>query len=174
MEQKTSSVKLLYISSERKVYKIPQPKGNIYKAIPELAEQEVLIVSLIYEIRERKPWRLITMYFDRIELDKQGQYQWTKEEMSSKMHNAIHFGFTTPEELSERTQVVIPEAPVNPTKFEIEVLKEYLKTQEPNLWKNSPEILGFSIRANEVVYKKLKNMVKKASEIKRRTKKGKS
>jgi len=45
------------------VHPIPAPKGAVYKAVPMLANESVLLVEMFYEVKNRKPWQLIHSYF---------------------------------------------------------------------------------------------------------------
>jgi hypothetical protein len=163
------SFKVLYIS-EKEVYPIPIPKKFVYKAIPELANKSVLGVNMIYEIQNRKPWRLINFSFDRILLDENGQYIFTAEESNKKSYNFIEFALVTPEELSRREEPLpIPQTIVIPDAKEKETLIKYIKQKYPLLWDNSPEVLEKSIRSYIAKHNKLKDLVKKASAIKKKS-----
>lgn len=165
-----SGVKFLYLSGEE-VYPIPIPKKFVFKAIPELAKKSVLEINLIYETCNRKPWRLIDIGFDRILLDEIGQYTLTDQEAHNGLYNFLNFGYTTPEELSKREDPSpIPKAIVVPDAKEKEVLIKYIKKKYPLLWENSPEVLERSIKSRTIIHSELKDMVKKASVIKRKLK----
>jgi len=166
-----SGVKFLYVSREGKVYSVPIPKHFVYKAIPELANQSVLEVNLMYETRNRKPWRLFHIGFDRILLDENGQYTLTDEEVNNGLYNFLNFGYTTAEELSKREEpLTIPKAIVVPDTKEKEVLIKYIKQKYPVLWENSPGVLEMSIKSRITGHSELVKMIKEASVLRRKFK----
>lgn len=164
-----SGLRFFYISGEVKIYSIPIPKRFVYKAIPELANQLVLEVNLFFETLNRKPWRLLNVSFDRIQLDENGQYTVTDEEVHKGMYNFNTFAYTTAEELSNRDiPLPIPKAIVIPDPKEKEVLVKYIKQKYPALWKNSADVIERSIRSRIASHSELVDMVKKASAIRRK------
>jgi len=96
-----AGTRFLFISKEAQVYKVPIPKDFEYKAIPSLADQDVLEVILHYETRNRKPHKLICVSFQRLSLDNNGQYKLTDDEMNNRSRNFREFALHTPETLSE-------------------------------------------------------------------------
>lgn len=153
------------------MYPIPASKGSDYKAVPGLANESVLVVELFYEVKNRKPWRLIYVGFDRIQLDGHGQYILTMEERGSKFHNISHFGLAIAEELSKREEpVTIPKAPVVPIAKEKEALISFMIRKYPILWENSPEAVEVSIQSRLNTHLYLVNLVKKSTVIRRKNK----
>ncbi|MBS4022978.1 MAG: hypothetical protein KGZ79_11275 [Dethiobacter sp.] len=161
-------IKFLYITSEGKVYTIPTPNDSTYKAIPELGNSSVLMVNLYYETKNRKPWRLIRVGFDRIQLEEHGQYVLTTQERHDKFYNFNMFGFMTVEELSKGDEPLpIPKAPDIPTAKEKIALINFIRSKYPALWENSPLAVEKAIEFNINAHSKLINMVKEAN-LKRR------
>ena len=166
-----SGFKFLFISREGEVHPIPAPKGAVYKAVPMLANESVLLVEMFYEVKNRKPWQLIRIGFDRIQLDEHGQYILTTEEMGNKFYNICHFGLASAEELSKREEpVAIPKAPVVPNAKEKETLISFIKGKYPLLWKNSPASIELSIKSRLNSHSDLINLVKKSTVIRRKNK----
>ena len=164
-----SGLKFLFIGGEGDVYPIPASKGSAYKAVPRLANESVLVVELFYETESRKPWRLIYVGFDRIQLDGNGQYLQTMEERGSKFYNIIHFGLASAEELSKREEpIVIPKALVVPNAKEKDALISFMKEKYPILWENSPETIELSIQSRLNTHSDLVNLVKKSTVIRRK------
>lgn len=167
-----SGLKFLVISREGKVYPIPIPKGPTYNAVPELANQQALVVDLFYETQNRKPWRLLHIGYDRIELDEHGQQTSEDLERHKKLYNFNNFGICTVEQLSKRRgPFSIPEAPDIPTKVEKDALRTYIKQKYPVLWENSPYAIENSIKSRIDTHSELISMVKKASLLRRKRKK---
>ena len=164
-----SGIKFLFISGEGEVYLIPVSKGSVYKAVPSLANQSVLVVELLYEVENRNPWRLIYVGFDRIQLDGHGQYVPTVEERGSKFYNICHFGLASAEELSKREEpIAIPKALVVPNAKEKDTLISFMKRKYPSLWENSPEAVELSIQSRLDTHSDLVNLVKESTVIKRK------
>jgi len=160
-----------FINGECEVYPIPASKGAAYKAVPRLANESVLVVELFYEVKNRKPWQLIHIGFDRIQLDGHGQYILTTEERESKFYNICHFGLASAEDLSKREEpIAIPKALVVPNAKEKETLINFIKSKYPILWKNSPEVIELSIQSRLNTHSDLVNLVKKSAVIRRRNK----
>ena len=165
-----SGIKFLFISGKGEVYPIPASKGSVYKAVPMLANESVLVVELFYEVKNRKPWQLIYIGFDRIQLDGHGQYRLTMEEIGSKFYNMSHFGLASAEELSKREEpVAIPKAPVVPNAKEKETLIRFIKRKYPILWGNSPAAVELSIQSRLNTHSDLVNLVKKSTIIRRKS-----
>jgi hypothetical protein len=164
-----SGIKFLFISGEGEVYPTPALKGSVYKAVPGLANESVLVVELFYETENRKPWRIIYVGFDRIQLDGHGQYILTMEERGSKFYNISHFGLASAEELSKREgPIAIPKALVVPDAKEKEALINFMKRKYPILWENSPEAVELSIQSRLNTHSNLVNLVKKSTAIRRK------
>lgn len=156
-------VKWLYISSDEKVFKVPNPKHNRYKAVKELAGQNVMKVMLYYATKDRKPERLLIVQFDRIRLDTEGIYELTDEEMSKVMQNALHFMYATPQQLaSNGGPVVLPIAPSVPTAKEKVALYAYLNSKIPSLGEEAPKIVEKTIASLKKVYQEKIDMIKEA------------
>ena len=164
-----SGIKFLFISGEGEVYPIPVSKGSVYKAVPSLANQSVLVVELLYEVENRNPWRLIYVGFDRIQLDGHGQYLLTVEERESEFYNICHFGLASAEELSKREgPIAIPIALVIPNAKEKDTLISFMKRKYPSLWENSPEVVELYIQSRLHIHSDLVNLVKESTVIRQK------
>jgi hypothetical protein len=164
-----SGIKFLFIGGEGEIYPIPASKGSAYKAVPRLANESVLVVELFYETENRKPWRLIYVGFDRVQLDGHGQYILTMEERGSKFYNISHFGLASAEELSKREEpIAIPKALVVPNAKEKDALISFMKRKYPILWENGPETIELSIQSRLNTHSDLINLVKKSTVIRRK------
>ncbi len=164
-----SGFRFLYISREGEVYPIPVPKDATYKKVPELANELVLKVNLLYETRNRKPWQLIYVGFDRVQLNALGQYILTDEEIDNSVFNFMNFSLVTAEELSKREDPLpVPQSIDVPTAKEKEALINYIKRKYPALWQNSPSVIEETIRSRIEKHAKLVKLVKEASVIRRK------
>lgn len=162
-----SGSKSLYIAEDGKVYKIPQSKNRVSISNSNLANQSVLEVFLYYETKERKPFRLISIGFDRLQLDNIGQYQFTDEEMKMKMRNFNEFAFYTAEDFSKKPEPwPIPDAAVIPNKIEKDVLVNFLKEEYPLLSNNCLQIIEREVQRRKSNHANLINLIKTAIKIK--------
>lgn len=157
----------LYITSNGEAYKIPKPNYSVFKAIPNLANREVLIATLSYKTLNRKPDILDLVSFHRAKLDSNGGYQITQEEMNYGLRNFINYAFSTAESLAESEEPIpLPIAPSNiPTSIEKNALYLYVKEKYPILWPNCSYLVEQNIKDIEENYLNLKNLVKEAYKI---------
>ena len=158
-----TGLKCVYITKYNDIYKIPVPNGNLYKPVPALADQEVLLALLYYETLNKIPSKLISANFDRIQLDSTGGYKLTIDELKKRYYNFEHYGLSNSELLSQKDCLHIPQATIIPTITEKEVLYYYIKQKFPHLWVNFAEILECYIQSCIYNDLELRNLVKKAS-----------
>jgi hypothetical protein len=153
---------------DNKVYKVPKPKNNVFKAVSELSNKKVLFVELAYEIVNRRPYKLIRVSFSRVELDKLGQLDFEQLKRGPELMNLINYEFTTPKQLMERSgPLIIPLAPSNIYKEEKERLISYLKEYYPVLAKDCPLIMEQHIENKKNIYEKHIELIKKANKKKK-------
>ncbi|MGE7921335.1 hypothetical protein ACQKM9_20705 [Viridibacillus sp. NPDC093762] len=137
-----SGVKWLYISTENKIYKVPNPKNGKFKEIKELSEQDVLKVMLYYKTKNRRPDKLVMLEFDRITLDSEGVYELTDERQSKVLQSAFQYINNRPQELADnKSPFELPLVPKVPSNNEKIALYEYLNKKFPNLGKDAPAIV---------------------------------
>lgn len=153
----------LYIARDYSLHKIPILNGKVYKPVPTLANEEVLFTLLYYETIARKPSKLILANFDRFQLNSNGSYELTIDEIKKRYYNFDNYGFINAELLSEEDCIQIPQATILPTNKEKYALYNYIKEKYPSLWCNFPETLECYIKNCINRDLKLKELVKKAS-----------
>jgi hypothetical protein len=162
-----SGIRWLFISNDCRVFRIPKPKNWVYKPVKELSGQEVLEVILYYETRDRKPFKLLRIEFDRIRLDPKGKYVFNDEDRERGMYNFLEFELTTPEKLANSDRpLAIPIAPVTPLPKEKAVLYAYLKGKLPILAKEAPLVLENAIQFAEQTHQKFIKLIKQAKKLK--------
>ncbi len=162
-----SGVRWLYIF-DMDVYKVPNPKNWRFKAIKELAGQEVLKVMLHYETKNRKPYNLMLTQFNRIVLDSEGVYELNDDDEDKAMYNFINFAFTSPGELAEsEAPLTIPMAPVIPLQKEKEALYGYLTEKIPSLAKDAPFIVEKTIKSLKESHEERVNLIRDAKKLRR-------
>jgi hypothetical protein len=108
---------------------------------------------------------MLGIWFDRIEIDDLGQYIENKNHPA--IQNFLNYSLASAEELSQREEpLIIPAAPILPTRFEKQHLIGYIKDRYPKLWNNSPQLIEETIIRLKNIHKEYVNLVKKASIIK--------
>ncbi|RRJ66069.1 hypothetical protein EHV15_26500 [Paenibacillus oralis] len=156
----------LFISKDLRVTKITKPINQVYKPIPSLARQEVLKVTMYYETKSRKPFKLQIVNFDRFILDENGGFVITDFERRRALHNFFEFGMTTPEEKAEDDQpIALPIPPVIPTIKEKEALYSYLKQKYSVIADQAPIIVENMISFSNETHRKHIEFAKKAMKI---------
>lgn len=157
-----TGIMCLYITRNCNVCKIPVP-NKVYKPIPVLANEEVLFTLLYYETFNRKPLKLIMANFDRFQLNNNGGYELTIDEIKKRYYNFDNYGFFDAEQLSKKDCIQIPQATIIPTDNEKKALYDYIQKKYPPLWNNFPESLERYIQ--NCIYNdlELRKLVKKAS-----------
>ncbi|MCM3711483.1 hypothetical protein [Sporosarcina luteola] len=166
-----SGLRFLYISQEGKVFRVPQPKNNKFKAIRDLSGQVVLKVMLYYETEDRIPSKLLFLEFDRIQLDSEGGYELIETEINKVIGNAMEYIFVTPEEMAKRHRpFVIPLAPSLPDEIEKKALYGYLELKLPLLSKDAPFITEKTINKLKQIHDKKLTLVKEANRLRNENK----
>lgn len=162
-----SGIRYLLITRDNKVYKIAIPKRNAYRAIPELHDQLVLEVILYYETKNRKPYEMLNVSFDRLHLNSDGRFVLTDDEGKERFRNFDLFAFQTPQSLAEKEgPLPLPSAIVLPTDQEKEALKKYIKNELPKLYETGVYEIENAIRHSTEVHDKFIDLVKQAAKIK--------
>jgi hypothetical protein len=162
-----SGVRWLFISKDCRVFRISQPKNQEYKPIQELAGQEVLEVILYYETKNRKPFKLLTVEFDRLSLDSEGGYVVTDEARRRGIYNFLEFGLVTPEELAKRDRpTAIPVKPVTPLAREKEALYTYLRDKLPMLSQDAPFVVEMRIKSSKQIHQSNIDLIRQAKKLK--------
>jgi hypothetical protein len=149
------------------VFRISQPKNQVYKPIQELAGQEVLEVILYYDTIDRKPYKLLTVEFDRLRLDSEGRHVVSEEARRRGLYNFLEFGLVTPEELANRDRPLsIPVAPIIPTVREKEALYNYLRDKLPVLAKDAPLVVEIRLKSRDRIHQRNIDLVRQAKKLK--------
>lgn len=153
-----------YIAADGKFYRVPKPKGAMFKAIPGLANQDVLMVSMVYSILNRLPVKILNINFDRVDLDGEGRYVIDDEELFRKLRNVRVFGGGVLGPLAFENGVVeIPDSPVIPSAIEKKGIIAFLKEKYPRLHKTSPYAIEDKIKSLKYKHNELLADVKRAS-----------
>lgn len=161
-----AGIKWLYITTNNKVFNVPQPKDFKFKAIKELSDQEVLRVMLFYHTTDRKPTHLELIEFARITLDTDGAYNGRDMNKIAKLYDEA---FSTPQSLAEQENPFsLPLAPVIPTLEEKNCLYDYLDKKFPLLKKTAPIIAERAISKSKQIHQGKIDKIKEASKIRKR------
>ncbi len=136
------SVKYICILDET-IYEIPVSKiknGRFPK--PELAGQTVIMMEMIYQIKDRRPFKIVRIIFNRVSFDENGIYDIHADSVSKEFGVKLEYIFQL-DQYSE--PLPIPIAPILPTKKEIATIKLYLNRKYTALLENSPNAIEYSI-----------------------------
>lgn len=156
------SFKYLSITDD-KLYEIPKTKisdGKMFKI--ELAGKTVLNVGLYYEVKDRKPFKVIRFDFNRVSFDKNGVYDYEKEFLSGEGRREMAYVSNFHDNGDEPFPLPIPKALASPTEIEINTIKEYLNRKYPSLLNNSPNAIEIAIMEEVERYQKKINRLKKS------------
>jgi|SRR5690625_1784666 len=147
---------------EDEMYEIPVYKMKDSKMFkPELANQTVIMMTIIYETKNRRPNELLHVEFSKPTFDENGVYDYGAESTSDRMSVMLEYVFAPL--LSEEVDVLpIPPAPVIPTKKEVEVFKKYLNEKYSNLLLNSPDIIERCVAQSKQRHKEQIEIMKKS------------
>lgn len=127
-------ISYFYITSDNQVIKVPQPKENGFKPITTLANEEVIIVEIVYTTSNRKPISTSLVSFKRVTLDVNGSYRSSYEEQSEAVNDldALNFGASKIAESSDHLE--IPRARFIPTNEQKNTIIQYIKKEYPSLY----------------------------------------
>lgn len=144
-----------------KVYEIPVYKiknGKFPKK--ELAGKTVIMMEMTYETKDRRPFKIIRITFERASFDNKGIYDIHKDAPSQAFAVKLKYMFSKLYKKNE--PLPIPIAPVIPTKQEVEILKAYLNKKYPALLQNSPNVIEKWITIAKEQHKKEIKMMKES------------
>lgn len=126
---------------ENSVYEIPSKyykMGEVTKK--EFANQELLMMGMAYETKDRKPNRLYEVNFSKAPFDAEGTYSFKKRMLSDEFKSSVRY--SPPAILVEiaesffnfeKEPLPIPFAPTIPNKREIHLFKSYINKKYPSL-----------------------------------------
>lgn len=122
---------------DEEVYEIPFYKiKNDKFPRAELACQTVIMMEMTYETRNRKPFKINRITFDRVSFDDQGIYDSRGASNTKEFGVKLEYLFFNLYETFD--PLPIPIAPIIPTEKEIAAIKAYLDRKYPALLRNSP------------------------------------
>lgn len=157
----------LYLANNS-VFKVPQPKESVFKAIPALKNQSVLWVELVYETKDKVPVSILKISFNRIDLDDNGQYKLTFDELTKSMRNINLFSFQTPESLGSGNEPLpIPSSLAIPTSAERKALLEYIVDKMPTLKHEAAYSVQKAIANAEAINKEYRDLIIAAAKIRK-------
>ncbi|MCD5414428.1 MAG: hypothetical protein LR001_05430 [Clostridiales bacterium] len=159
-----SGLRMIFVSDDLRVFKISQPQNSIYNPVKQLSNATVLEVGFYYETYERKPVKLLNVFFDRLQLNSNGQYLLTEDELGRRTRNFNLFAFDTPETFSKsERQIPIPSTLEFPTSREKEIIIEYMKDKLPQLYPEGCYVIEKTIQGIKEKNEKNKNFVREVA-----------
>lgn len=143
------------------VYEIPVYKikdGKFPKK--ELAGKTVIMMEMIYETKNRRPYKIVRIAFDRVSFDDEGIYDVRKDSASEVIGVKLEYMYS---KLNKKLDPLpIPIAPVIPTDEEVKIIKAYISKKYPILCKNSSNIIEKWIKEANEQHKKEIDMMKES------------
>ena len=147
--------------SDGKVHEVTNKEVNNGEMIkPGLAGKEVLGVTFIYELINRKPVDLIRAEFSRMAFDDKGVYRYDQDkEANIRARNILSFAFHSGDD-ENTIPLPIPVAPIEPTKEEIVLINEYLERKYQELLRKNPNAIDEEILNHRELHQKRIKMMK--------------
>jgi len=143
------------------VYEIPVYKikdGKFPKK--ELAGKTVIMMEMIYETKNRRPYKIVRIAFDRVSFDEHGIYDVGKDDTSKVIDVKLEYMYSRYHKSTE--PLPIPIAPVIPTDEEVNIIKEHLRKKYPVLYQNSSNVIEEWIQDAQEQHQKEIRMMKES------------
>ncbi|MDN7246373.1 hypothetical protein QWY16_04200 [Planococcus shenhongbingii] len=161
-----TGIRRLFLANDQRVFKVAHSQDEGNEGIEELANQRVLEVILYYETRNKKPYDLLVVEFDRLVLSSEGKEAGTCKEERIKRHHFFGIGFKTAEDLAaKKSPLSLPSAPIVPTLKEKEALYKYIEENLPSLSLEAPLVLEMNLKRLQLIYQNQVKLIKEAMKI---------
>ncbi|SLL37277.1 Uncharacterised protein [Mycobacteroides abscessus subsp. abscessus] len=139
--------------SKGKVVEIPVSKIKNSKMIKtELSGETVLMMEMIYETENRKPFKIGKIHFDKVTFNQDGIYD-IQATSTKYFQIKLEYAFSDIHNTIESKSLPIPIAPCIPTEEEIQAIKIYIDRKYPFLLINSPRVIENSISKSKEIHK---------------------
>lgn len=125
---------------------------------PEFANQDILCMSMVYEIKDRRPSEIVSISFNILPFDENGEFS-TQKFFSSEEFSVF---FTYAMNIFGNTPLPVPRAPAVPSKKEKDLIKTFIRQKYPSVSETLAEWIEWSIINNKENHKE-NQMVFKAS-----------
>lgn len=150
------SIKYVFVFNDN-VFEIPLKQINESRFVKsELSNQTGLMMEIACHIKDRKPYEIAIIVFERISIDENGVYDFEKKHFSEE--NSIKLEYVFAGLYSDGKPLPIPIAPAIPTDKEVEIIKTHLNKKYLSLLLNSPHAITDNILRSKRVHEE--NIVK--------------
>ena len=134
------------------VYQIPLKQINNNRIEKEeLRNLTSLMVTVLYELKDKKPYEVRNVWFERITFNEKGVHEilLNSPKISTQMTYAFH-GFMG----NDDKELPVPVALVEPTQQELEALKKHLNNKYPLLLKRNPYAIEMELMEQKSKHEK--------------------
>lgn len=134
---------MLFIQSE-KIQEIPAIKEKGPAIVDmKLANTTGLLTTIVYETKNRRPYKIVRTNFDRINFNENGIYSFSEQILSENFRIKFNYAIGGYDGLST---LPVPIAPELPNKNELALLKSYINEKYPILLENDPFVLESTMK----------------------------
>lgn len=165
-------IKVLCVKND-KVFAIPvnQMEKNRTIVLPELAGQTVLKMLMVYQNKNRIPFQIEHIEFERITFDNDGVYDMNKVIKSEEFRARFQYVNRELHEMlaksngNELNPLPVPRPTSNLETQEINSIKSYLKNKFPQLLKNSPNAIEQAIERELQIHNSQVQLMKESYRV---------
>ncbi|KAF0817735.1 MULTISPECIES: hypothetical protein [unclassified Cytobacillus] len=139
------------------VFEIPKKDYSEIRR-PEFAKQDILMMDMACETKNRKPIRILRIVFDTLAFDDNGVYRTQDAILTDEFY--VQFSYAMYNSNIDERPLPLPRAPINPSKDDINVLKMYITKKYPTISDVFPEWVDYSIKKSKELYQENINKFK--------------
>lgn len=135
------------------IHEVPIYKMKNGKMVkPELADKTVIMMEIVYETKDRKPFKIMRINFSKAYFDDRGIHD--IESVSNSKEIGIKLEYIFSDFSEEPNPLPIPIAPELPTEKEVALIVSYLNRKYPYLLINSPTAIEQAVSESKENHKK--------------------
>ncbi len=131
-----SGIAFFYITQENQVLKVRQPNEDGFKPISNLANEEVIIVEIVYSTNNRKPVDTLFANFKRVTLDEKGVYKISEIDLINVANDLNIFSSNALDIAEAEGPLEIPQARFIPTNEQKNAFIQFIKDNYPALYQS--------------------------------------
>lgn len=135
--------KMLFVQSG-KIQEIPTVKKEGHAIVDKkLANTTGLLTTIIYETKNRRPYKIVRIDFERISFNENGIYSYSEQILSENFRIKLNYAIGGYDDL--RT-LPVPIAPELPNKNELALMKRYINDKYSILLENDPFVFESTMK----------------------------
>lgn len=156
-------MKLLFVQGNDSVKEIAATKKVNHSIVDiDLADKTGLLTTLTYETKNRRPYNIVHIGFQRITFNKLGVFSFSEQVTSESVRVQLQYAFY---DSLGNEPLPLPIAPELPNKEELDVLKTYIINKYPILLQNNPYVFTNSIKRKKELHLQQIQQMKKSHEL---------